>query len=132
MVLPSVHAKIVPAHQASTLFIAELDMASLLEQSESTQLQLPSKYPAVLRDISMMIPITLTTHSILNSLKKVHPFITHVEQIDFFQKKDWTDQRAVAVRITLCDPQATLTKQAVDTIMQQATEKLTQLGATIR
>lgn len=91
-----------------------------------------SKYPDVVRDISILIPISVTAVACKERIAAVDPRIAHVELLDFFEKAEWRDQRALTFRCTIEDYEKTLTKQEVDTIIAAATASLQSLGAVIR
>ncbi len=91
-----------------------------------------SKYPAVVRDISMLVPLQHTAQSYLDLVAGIHGTITQVALVDFFQKDEWHDKRSLTVRITLQDPNKTLTAQEVDAVIEQAVAAVQQQGAVIR
>ena len=91
-----------------------------------------SKYPAVVRDISMLVPLQHTAQSYLDLIAGIHGTITQVALVDFFQKDEWHDKRSLTVRITLQDPNKTLTTQEVDAVIEQAVAAVQQQGAVIR
>lgn len=91
-----------------------------------------SKYPAVERDISMMIPQTLTVEQISRSIASCSSLIVDVRLIDFFEKPEWKEQRSVAFRFVMQDKTKTLTHQEVDLISSQVNGVVTALGAEVR
>jgi phenylalanyl-tRNA synthetase beta subunit len=58
--------------------------------------------------------------------------IEDVSLIDFFEKKEWTDKRSVAFRITLSSPERVLTKDEIEGVRMQIIAVLIGQGATLR
>ncbi len=85
-------------------FFFELDAAYLSSYALPVQRFEPlPKYPTVERDVSILIPVTVTVDTLSQRVQKVDLRITSVDLIDFFQKDAWGDSRAVTIRITMCD-----------------------------
>lgn len=91
-----------------------------------------SRYPDVMRDISMMIPNALQVDDIIAAIKKVDERITLVSLIDFFEKEEWLSERSITIRCVIQDMHKTLTKDEVDTMMDRVQNMLKSMGATIR
>jgi phenylalanyl-tRNA synthetase beta chain len=90
------------------------------------------KYPGVERDVSAIVPSTLTVDHLTSLIKDIDPIIISVSLVDFFTKEDWFDKRSLTFRCLLQDPNKTLTTQEVDIIWSQVLATLQQLGAQIR
>ncbi len=111
----------------------ELDGDFLLEVKAKEKRFAPlSKYPAVDRDVSMLIPLRVTVDDITQTIARIDTRITHVALIDFFQKPEWKDQKALTFAVIIRDYEKTLTKEEVDTVWNKVTKALINLGATIR
>jgi phenylalanyl-tRNA synthetase beta chain len=91
-----------------------------------------SKYPAVERDISMMIPQTVTVEQLSRCIASSNNLIIDVQLIDFFEKPEWKGQRSVAFRFVMQDRTKTLTHQEIDQISLQVNDAVKALGAEIR
>lgn len=114
-------------------YIYELDGNFLLAyQQAPLRLHELSKYQEVARDVSMMIPAAVTVAELSQVIAQATPYITSVTLVDFFEKKEWNDQRSVTMRFVLNDPEKTFTKEEVDAMYHIVVERLQKLGATIR
>ncbi len=114
-------------------FIFELDGQFLLEYQPEAMHYVPaSKYPAVTRDISMIVPVYKTVEQLTESIKGADDRIVNAILIDFFQKDDWEDQKSLAFRFVIRDYHKTLTKEEVDIIWDAVAKNLKKQGATIR
>ncbi len=114
-------------------FIFELN-GSLLEEQEIKELKFNqwSKFPEVAYDISLKIPAKLTFEKIQTIILKSHPLISKVSLIDFFEKEEWPDERAMTLRYTMSNPEKTMTKAELDEIMKQVEQTVVHHGAQIR
>lgn len=92
----------------------------------------PSKYPAVERDITALVPLQHTVGSLIDTIKMAHNKITNAELIDCFEKPEWSNARALTFRITIQDTEKTLTKDEVENIYTIVVDKFKKIGATIR
>lgn len=114
-------------------FAFELDAAFLRSYTASIIRYKPSsKYPTIARDISMLVPLAITTDDIINLIKSSDTRITDVTLIDFFEKKEWIDKKSLTIRFILCDQEKTMQKEEIDFIGFTITTKLIQHGAVIR
>jgi phenylalanyl-tRNA synthetase beta chain len=114
-------------------FIFELDGDFLLHGITQAQRYQPvSKYPDVPRDISVFMPLTAQVDTILASLKNLDERIASVDLIDFFEKAEWHDKKALAFHIIMRDHHKTMTKEDVDIIWNKIVHALEQQGASIR
>jgi phenylalanyl-tRNA synthetase beta chain len=118
---------------AGDAFIFELDADFLLNHSIPIKQYIPAyKYPSIVRDVSMLIPLSATVQSLRDALKKIDTKITQVDLIDFFEKPEWKDQKSLTFRITIVDPNATMTTAQADSIMSSVNAYLQKQGAMIR
>lgn len=126
---PAFFAKISPGDA----FIFEFDGDFLLSVHVPTKRYTPaSKYPHIVRDVSMLVPLAVTVKQLRTGLAKLDPKIMNVALVDFFEKPEWKDQKSLTFRITLIDPQATMTTAQADNTMKTVTNYLEKQGATIR
>ena len=114
-------------------FIFELDGTFLLNTSlPIKRYTAPSKFPTIVRDVSFMIPVSVTVQSLYDAMKKIDEKIIDIQLLDFFEKPEWKDQKSLTFRITMVDPHATMTTAHADAIMAAVTSYLQTQGATIR
>jgi phenylalanyl-tRNA synthetase beta subunit len=115
------------------LCVFELDGDFLLSyQAPAIRVQPISKYPDVVRDISMFVPLTLMVDQLKNSIAAIDPRIQSVHLIDFFEKQEWADKRAVTMRYVIVDQHKTLTREEVDEIHARIEADVKKRGAVIR
>jgi phenylalanyl-tRNA synthetase beta chain len=91
-----------------------------------------SKYPSICRDLSILVPLSITVEHIKSLISSIDQRITHVTLIDFFQKKDWVNQKSLAFSITITDENKTLTHQDADYICDRLKKELEHVGAVVR
>jgi phenylalanyl-tRNA synthetase beta chain len=120
-----------------TVFFADIDWDKLLELNKSNQLRFTeiTKFPAVQRDLSLVVDKTIayqqiekTTQAVkLNKLKTVGLF-------DVFEsEKLGAGKKSMAVSFTFLDEEKTLTDTEVDTMMNKLIVAYEQeLGAEVR
>lgn len=90
------------------------------------------KYPSVTRDVSMMVPLSITVQHVADVIYAAAPLIRDVTLIDFFEKKEWEDQKSLAFRYVMRDDAKTLQQDQVQSIVDAVTTALVALGAQIR
>jgi phenylalanyl-tRNA synthetase beta chain len=90
------------------------------------------KYPAVDRDVSVLVPLSLTVDELIHMILNVNNKLTKVELVDMFQKKEWKDQRSLTMRYTMRDETKTMTKAEVDVIHAKIVKTVEAAGATVR
>jgi phenylalanyl-tRNA synthetase beta chain len=114
-------------------FIIELDGDFLLNfKPEEIKFMQASKYPAIERDISLFVPVTTTVDTLTTLIKKADTKISAVTLVDFFEKKETAENRAVTFRCVITDHHKTLTKEEADTIMAHVISAVAAVGATVR
>lgn len=114
-------------------FVVELDGEFLLNhQAAIIKYAAPSKYPAVARDISMLIARGMSFDVLTAAIKSVDSLIGDVELVDLFEKDAWPDQKSVTVRVMMQATDKTLTSGEVDAVMERVYGTLKMLGAEIR
>ena len=115
-------------------FIFECDGDYLLNYKPALKRYVPaSKFPAVTRDVSMLVPLSVTVDTVKATIAGIDERIGDITLVDFFQKEEWHDKKAVTISCVITDYHKTLTKQEIDTIWQQVEQAVcTTLGAQIR
>ncbi len=91
-----------------------------------------SKYPAVSRDLSILVPLLYTSARIKDAIMSADRRICEVVLVDFFTKPEWVGQRSLLYRCTLVSDEGTMTKDVIDGIMGAILEKIAPLGVTVR
>lgn len=95
--------------------------------------QQTNKYPDVVRDISILVPLEYTVQDIKQSIRNCHQSIVFVDLIDSFYKPEWGDQKSLTFRYLISDTTKTVTKLEIDGIHDLITQKLSATyGAQIR
>lgn len=91
-----------------------------------------SKYPAITRDVSFMIPVVTTVQQLQAEIANLDNIIKNVSLVDHFQKPEWQDQKSITLRVIMQDAQVTLESTTADAVMNKVTKHLASLGAVIR
>lgn len=114
-------------------FVFELDADFLEQYKKPTSVFKPlPKYPAIERDVSMMVPLAITVAELTRLISHADSHIVSVSLVDFFTKKEWKDQKAVTLRYVMQDKDATLTGAQADEISARVIACVNKAGATVR
>jgi len=114
-------------------FIFELSVDALLALSNTIKQAKPlCPYPFVVRDVSMLVPISVTADQLIDLVTGIDKTIRHVELVDFYQQEEWKDQRSITLRVTMQDEHATMSANQIDQLHTVITTLLINRGATIR
>lgn len=114
-------------------FIFELDAEKLLEIASPPKKYTPQpKFPGTSLDISLFVPVEVTVAQVSDSIQKADGRIYHVALVDFFQKDDWLDKRAITMRFLARDAEKTLSKDDIDNIYNNVAVELKKVDAVIR
>ncbi len=120
-------------HEQNSAFIFEIDGDWLLNpETKIKRYSAFSRFQETYFDLSILVPLTLTTKFVEDKLAKISPLIKKVELIDFFEKSEWTDARSQTFRIWLEHFERTLEKEDIDNAMQQAIKTIESFGAKLR
>ena len=131
MVEDSVMNSMCPA--TATAFIFEFDGDYLADYKRPITRFTPlPKYPAVYRDISMMIPLSVTVDVVTATIKKVDERVKNVVLIDFFTKQEWKDQKSLTFHVELRDDSKTLDHEEIESLLNKIIAAVERLGAVIR
>jgi phenylalanyl-tRNA synthetase beta chain len=132
MVDQSVVTMLSPAGGAA--FIFELNGDYLLNyKRQSVKFTPLLKYPSVRRDVSIMVPLSCTAALITDVIKSVDQRIQSVALIDFFEKPEWKDQKALTFHIIMADTEKTLEHDDVEFLYSSIIDVLrSSCGAHIR
>ena len=91
-----------------------------------------SKYQETAFDVSLLLPLKLTTAEIETKLQRLNPLIDAVRLVDFFEKPEWNDVRSLAFRITLQSGDHTLTKEEIENVRQLVITTFEKMGGQLR
>lgn len=114
-------------------FIFELDATALLEimPEPKTFSPLP-KFPGTSMDVSLFVPLQVTVAQISKLISDADGRIYHVALVDFFQKDEWTDKRAITMRFQARDQEKTLSKGDIEHIYNHVIIQLKKVNAIVR
>lgn len=114
-------------------FIFELD-GSFLENIKPAQNRFAawSRFQEVSYDISLFVPLAVSADAVRLAISKAHSDIKYVQVVDFFEKPEWKEHRAVTIRYTMSNLDKTMTKQDLDSIVQAVHDELKEYNVQIR
>ena len=124
---------------SAPVVFAELDLAALgaAKQTRTKYREVP-RFPAVTRDIAMVVPLSLSHANIIATLERgAEPLLTKIELFDLFTDptgvKIPADRRSLAYSLTYRSPERTLTADEVNAAHARLKARLVQeLGVTLR
>jgi phenylalanyl-tRNA synthetase beta chain len=118
------------------VFLAELNLDQLLARRNPAKSFKPlSQFPAIRRDVAMLVPEATTHEAVLQAVRKTKPAnLETVELFDVFRGKNVPEgQKSMAYAFTYRSPEKTLTDAEVNAAHVKIVESLKQnLGATVR
>jgi len=118
------------------VFLAELNLDQLLARRNPAKSFKPlPQFPAIRRDVAMLVPEATTHDAVLQTVKKTKPAnLEAVELFDVFRGKNVPEgQKSVAYAFTFRSPEKTLTDAEVNAAHEKIVEALKQnLAATVR
>lgn len=114
-------------------FVFELDLMPILQAQERiTSYVAPSKYQDSYFDLGFMVPNTLTVASLSNTLNLASSLVKKVVLLDFFEKEDWHDQRAVTFHVVIAAQDHVLVREEIEQSRASLIAAAQKLGATLR
>jgi phenylalanyl-tRNA synthetase beta chain len=119
---------------AGPVFVAELHADLLLRDESRTKFRELEKFPAVTRDIAMIVPDEISHEKILSAIENPkEPLLESIELFDLFTEKVGTAKKSLAYRLTYRDRSRTLTNEEVNAAHAKIRERLrSDLGAELR
>lgn len=124
---------------SNSVLVAELNADLLLDRRGSAKkFRELDRYPAITRDIAMIVPEKLTHAEILRAIEKpVEPLLESVQLFDLFTAKETADSigsgKSLAYRLTYREKNRTLTNEEVNAAHAKIRERLKrELGVTLR
>lgn len=115
-------------------FVFELDGDFLAHYTASDAIVCKpwSKYQSVTYDVSLLVPVRVTADTLKAAILQANALIISVEIVDFFEKEEWGDKRALTFRYVMSDATKTLQKQDIDQIVQAVDQALRGYDVVIR
>lgn len=114
-------------------FIFELDGDFLLhEAAPSVRYHRISKFQDTYVDVSLFVPLAMTTDTLQNLMKNVSDLIVSIELVDFFEKEGADTTRALTFRLWLEHEHKTLEKAEIDNVWKSVVETLQKQNVTVR
>jgi len=119
------------------VFIAEVELDSLAH-ADGRKFQGIDKFPAVARDIAMIVPEKLTHAEIENAIRAAkEPLLAGIQLFDLFSGNEAASigagRKSLAYTLTYRDPTRTLTNDEVTVVHRRIRERLqSELGAELR
>jgi phenylalanyl-tRNA synthetase beta chain len=118
------------------VFLAELNLDQLLARRNPAKSFKPlPQFPAIRRDVAMLVPVATTHEMVLQTVRKTKPAnLESVDLFDVFRGKNVPEgQKSLAYAFTYRSPERTLTDAEVNAAHAKIVEALKQqLGATVR
>lgn len=131
-----VHPATAKAYGIPTTYVAELNLEALVDEENDAIIYKPiSKFPAVSRDIALLVDETVSNQSLVEVITAAAgKYLQTVHLFDVYQGDNITDgKKSMAYSLTFVNPEATLVDEEINTWMDRVTTALTdQLHVTIR
>ncbi|MFH1259931.1 MAG: phenylalanine--tRNA ligase subunit beta [Elusimicrobiota bacterium] len=131
------HPKLEKKYDLSATYLAELDLElifSSIEKKKKAYQPIP-KYPAIKRDLSLVVPEKITVEEIINEIKKIaQELLKTVELFDLYQGKNIPEAcRSLSFSLTYQHPERTLTESEINTLNEAVIASLeTKFSAKMR
>ncbi|EOT28952.1 phenylalanine--tRNA ligase subunit beta [Enterococcus saccharolyticus] len=124
-----VHPSVAKAYDVPETYVAELNLEALLANDAGKLIyQAVSKFPAVSRDIALLVKEEISNQEIVKEIKQAAgKFLTNVEIFDVYQGKNIeAGHKSLAYSLTFVNPEATLTDEEINRAMDKVTKALTE------
>jgi phenylalanyl-tRNA synthetase beta chain len=115
----------------------EIDIEALRKSALSDRFFIPiSKFPAVMRDLSMIVPARLPVADVervlYDSARRAGDLVKDIDLFDLYINPE-NEERSMAFRITLAHPERTLTSAEIDTAITTMIDAVqNELGVSVR
>ena len=107
------------------VFVAELHADLLLSEASQTKFHELEKFPAVIRDIAMIVSEETSHEKILRTIEEPkEPLLESVELFDLFTEKMESARKSLAYRLTYRSQSRTLTNEEVNAAHAKIRERL--------
>ena len=134
-VVGELHPKVTDAFELTgDVYLFEVDLSALLPFTlEHKMFQPISRFPAVVRDMALVVDAGVTNEQI-QAIMRGFPLVTDIALFDLYSGEQLpAGKKSLAYRISYQSPKHTLTDDEVNKVQQQILDKLSkQLGATLR
>ncbi|MEG0373783.1 MAG: phenylalanine--tRNA ligase subunit beta, partial [Enterococcus sp.] len=131
-----VHPKIASSYELKSVFVAELNLEALIEQEKTPLVfEAVSKYPAVSRDIAMLVDESNTNAEIAEVMTAAAgKFLAKLQVFDVYQGANIeVGKKSMAYNLTFVNPEATLTDEEINRFMAKVVKNLEEkINAVIR
>jgi phenylalanyl-tRNA synthetase beta chain len=124
-----VHPFVAKAYDVPETYVAELNLEALLAIDAGKLIYQPvSKFPAVSRDIALLVKEEISNQEIVQKINQAAgKFLTNVELFDVYQGKNiQAGHKSLAYSLTFVNPEATLTDEEINRAMEKVTKALTE------
>lgn len=131
-----IHPQQAKDYDISETYVVELNLQALVDYQLSELIYQPiSKFPAVRRDIAMLVAEDISHQSLVETIKQVAGrFLSDVSLFDIYQGANIeAGKKSMAYRLTFVNPEATLTDEEVTKAFDKVVQTLVETyGVTIR
>jgi len=112
----------------------EIDLAVFLNLvNEEREFQPLPKFPAVIRDISLLLPQDISVATILNTIQSAtSSFLEDVDLFDVYEGQTDSLEKSLSFHLIFRAPGYTLKGEEIDKEMSKICEALKKIGAKIR
>ncbi|UQS82556.1 phenylalanine--tRNA ligase subunit beta [Bombilactobacillus folatiphilus] len=113
----TVHPQVLQKLRLAPTVVFQLDLEKIMALPDQSQIYVEtSKYPAIQRDIALILPDVVTNESVELAIQKVAgPYLTDIQLFDVYAGKGITSQhKSLAYRLTFQNSEATLTDVEVN------------------
>lgn len=122
-----VHPKMAASYELKSAYVAEMNLEALIGKEQSPLVfEAVSKYPAVSRDIALLVNEAHTNSDITEVITAAAgKFLTKLQVFDVYQGENIeAGKKSMAYNLTFVNPEATLTDEEINRIMAKVTKKL--------
>ena len=119
----------------SGIGLFELDFQKLIKHAkERKEFQAISYYPAVERDLAIVVDKDISYIDLNKAIKEINPLIKEIELFDIFEdeKKIGKNKKSLAFHLKFQSLDRTLKKKEVDNVFRNILKRLEDFGAKIR
>ncbi|WP_423362779.1 phenylalanine--tRNA ligase subunit beta [Melissococcus plutonius] len=117
-----VHPALEKQYNIPTTYVAELNLFAMMQMRNQTKMMAPiSKFPAVNRDIALLVDKTITNQEIINVIKQyAGKYLANIEIFDVYQgSRIEADKKSMAYSLTFINDEATLTDEVINHSMEK-------------
>lgn len=122
-----VHPKIASSYELKSVYVAELNLEALIAIEKAPLVfEAVPKYPAVSRDIAMLVDESNTNAEIMEVIRDAAgKFLSKLQVFDVYQGANIeSGKKSMAYNLTFVNPEATLTDEEITRMMNKVTKKL--------